>query len=254
MTNLVQAIDVSSHQDRDLTGIIRQYQPSHVVVKCYQTVERKFQQCTLDQMASAQANGCSVGGYVWLYGGLDPAQQVADAIAISQAAGVTLPILWLDLETYHEADGSTTWPSYEETVAAVEACERQGMRAGLYTGNWFVEGYWGGHVGLLAQYPVWLADYNGVPDLNTPSPYWAADKILGHQYQGNPIDLNVFDPSVTTLDSITPESSPSYEELQTIIGYLTHDLMDGFEGEANRKPIRKSQLLALVETGRSHAL
>lgn len=51
-----------------------------------------------------------------------------------------------------------------------------------------------------------------------------------------------------------PPSQPSYEELQTIIGYLTHDLMDGFESEANRKPIRKSQLLALVENGRSHSL
>lgn len=252
MTDLVQAIDVSSHQDHDLTALIQQYQPSHVVVKCYQSVEARFQQCTLDQMASSQANGCSVGGYVWLYGGLDPAQQITDALAIAAVAGVTLPILWLDLETYKEADGSTTWPSLEETIAAVEECERRGMRAGLYTGNWFVDGYWGGHVGLLAQYPVWLADYNGVPDLDTPSLYWPPEKILGHQYSGNPIDLDVFDPSVTGVATPT-EQPPSYEELQTIVGYLTHDLMDGFESEANGKR-RKGQLLALVEQGRSHAL
>ncbi len=253
MSELVHAMDTSSAQPRDLTGLIQQYGVSHVVVKLYQTVELIDQQYSLDQLASAQAAGCTPGGYLWLYGTLGAAGQVADALDLIRRAGVALPILWIDCETYKERDRSITYPTQAQALEAVEACESAGQRAGIYTGNWFVDGYWGGQVGELASRPVWLADYNGVPDLNTPSPYWPAEQVLGHQYQGNPVDLDVFDSSVTSAGT-PPSGQPSYEELQSIIGYLTGDLMNGFESEANRKPIRKTQLLALVELGRAQAI
>lgn len=252
MTDLVSAIDVSSAQPRDLSTLILQHQPQHVVVKLYQTIENIPQQYSLDQLASAQANGCSVGGYVWLYGSVPLMQQVGDALDLAERAGITLPILWIDCETYRESNGTTTYPTQAQALQAVQACEARGVRAGIYTGNWFVEGYWGGNVGELASRPVWLAAYDDVATLETPSPYWPRELVLGHQYDSTPIDQDVFDPSVTTTDPAP--SQPSYEELQTIIGWFSHDLMDGFESEANRHPIRKGQLLALVEMGRQHGL
>ncbi len=252
MGELVDAIDVSSAQPRDLTALIQQYQPSHVVVKLYQTVEVIDQQYSLDQIASAQAQQCSIGAYLWLYGSLGAAGQVQDALDLIARAGVVLPLLWIDCETYRESNGRITYPTQAQALQAVETVEAAGLRAGIYTGNWFVSGYWSGQVGELYSRPVWLADYDAPPSLEVYSPYWAAEQVLGHQYQGNPLDLDVFDPSVTTVDAPAP-AQPSYAELQSSIGYLTGDLMDGFESEANGKR-RKSQLLALVELGRAQSL
>lgn len=194
-TTLVRGMDVSSAQPRDLSALIAEHQPGHVVVKLYQTIENISQDYSAAQIASAQADGCTVGGYVWLYGGVNIEQQVHDAVALARRCGVALPILWVDCETY--TDG--TYPTLLEALSACEAAERLGVKAGIYTGNWFVRDYWKpvGGIGELKWRPAWLADYNGQEDLNTPSPYWPAEMVLGHQYQGSPIDLSTFARSVT---------------------------------------------------------
>jgi len=192
LTGVVRGMDVSSHQVRDLTAYIQQFRPSHVVVKAYQEIESVPQSCTIQQMHSALANGCSVGAYVWLYHGISPAQQVQQALEVAERAGVTLPLLWIDLETYQG-----TAPTIDEAEAACAACDQRGIRSGIYTGNWFVDAYWHGQIGRLVEYPVWLAAYDGLEQLDTPSPYWPREMVKGHQYSSSPIDLNAFAREVT---------------------------------------------------------
>jgi GH25 family lysozyme M1 (1,4-beta-N-acetylmuramidase) len=250
MTDLIHGIDVSSHQPRDLTALIQQHQPQHVVVKLYQTIESIPQEQSADQIASALASGCTVGGYVWLYHGVDPAQQVHDALELAQRCGVTLPILWIDLELY-EGIG----PTLDEALTAARTCDALGVPVGIYTGNWFVKDYWDGEIGQLVDYPVWLADYNGQADLDTPSLYWPAERVVGHQYQDKPIDFDVFDPSVVTptatadtptVSDVAP-SAPTYEDLANALGYTSHDLAEGLEAEANREGgPRPDQILAIA--------
>lgn len=248
MVDLVKGMDVSSHQPRDLSALIREHQPEHIIVKLYQTIENIPAQYSIDQIHSAQANGCSVSGYVWLYHGVDPEQQVADALAVADLAGVHLPVLWIDLETY-EGEG----PTREEALAAVQACEAHEVQPGIYTGNWYVHDYWGGDVGELGSQIVWLADYNGVPDLNTPSPYWSTPYIVGHQYSDKPVDMDVFHPSAAggAIASPPDESVPTPPDTDWLIstlGYASHDVPEGLEAEANRKGgPRKSQVLAIAE-------
>ncbi len=251
MSEPIKAMDVSNYQPRDLSDLIHRYQVQHVVVRLWLPEEKPDPGYALDQIWSAQTNGCTVGGYYWGYALLAPEKSVEDALTLWQRANVgTIPILWPDIETY-AGEGC---PDEDWTNRACRAAEGSGIRTGPYLADWVIEQWWQRTVGdEMRARTAWFANYNGQPDLNVPTNYWEPANILGHQYVGSPIDLDVFDVSVTTVDAPAP-AQPSYEELQSSIGYLTGDLMNGFESEANRKPIRKSQLLSLVELGRAQAL
>ncbi len=245
MTDLVQTLDVSNYQPTDLSALIQQHSIAHVIVRLWLPQERGTPAYAQKQINSARANGCTTAGYWWLYRDLDPVQQAHDACEQARAAGVADIPLWIDVEPYTD----DSLPSVEQIQAAVDTCIGEGIRPGIYTGAWL----WGrlGNTKAFASLPLWAALYNGQQDLEVPM-FGGWTSCVGHQYQGDP-DLSSFDPSVTAIQPPAP-SQPSYEELQSIIGYLTGDLMNGFESEANRKPIRKTQLLALVELGRAQAL
>ena len=78
--------------------------------------------------------------------------------------------------------------------------ERLDKRFILYTGNWFWD-IWRselGHYPIIGAPPVWLAVYNGIPNLSIPTrPGYGP--IIGHQYTGSTsaygttVDFNVFD-------------------------------------------------------------
>lgn len=244
---LVLGMDVSSFQPRDLTDLIQAHSVSHVVVKLYQTIENIPQSYSINQIHSAQANNCTVGGYVWLYHGVNPRQQVQDAVELAEKSGIDLPLLWIDCETY---EGEA--PTLEEVLEAVQMCHDLSISVGIYTGNWFVRDYWGGDIGALVDYPVWLADYNNQADLLTPSPYWPREKVLGHQYSSNPVDIDVFDGSVTSPEEspqteaevIPAPDLPSYEDLLTIVGYITGPVADAIEAELKHKPRVRPEVIA----------
>ena len=193
-TDVVHAIDVSNHQTRDVSGYLAKTGATHVIVKCYQTIEvAGGREHAKAQLASALANGASVGGYVWLYHGVPVANQVADALSLAAEAGVTLPILWIDVEPY--TDGGL--PTVAEIREALAACAQHGMRAGIYTDAWVWQRL--GHP-QFPGVPLWYAHYTGVPDLSAPG--FGAMRVVGHQYDhkapdGSPLDVNVFLPEVT---------------------------------------------------------
>ncbi len=196
-TGRVKCIDVSSNQGvTDLSGLIATHQPEHVIVKLYQEVEAPtFEDWSLPQIHSALANGCTAGGYLWLYAGIDVHKQVTDVLQSCTRYNITLPCLWIDCETY-EGEG----PTLEEILEACAWTEQQGMRVGIYTGDW----YWRDILGIApnqegpwAKYPCWFASYNHVDDFNIHSQYWPDLMIVGHQYWSNPIDLSVMRESFT---------------------------------------------------------
>jgi GH25 family lysozyme M1 (1,4-beta-N-acetylmuramidase) len=183
---LVQAIDVASYQPTNLAPFIQQFGVRHVIVKMYQRIEgENYRQHARMQIASAQANGCTVGGYLWLYANVSAEQQVADALALAEETGARLPLLWLDIEHY-PTDHSM--PNISQIHAAIAACERQGVMPGIYTGYYIWQ-----ELGFprLPGVPLWSANYNGREDLNIPA--YGDMLLVAHQFTSSPLDRSVID-------------------------------------------------------------
>ena len=113
MPALVHAIDVSSHQPRDLSAIIGQHRPAHVVVRMYLPEESPPQEHSVAQVESARANGCSVGAYVWAYRSSDPRETVRDGLALARRCGLEPPVLWIY--------DNRLWPLLDGTPRALAA-------------------------------------------------------------------------------------------------------------------------------------
>lgn len=147
------------------------------------------------QARTARERGCTVGGYVWLYAGIDGAHQVAAALDTAQKASITLGVrnpLWLDCEDY--TDGS--YPSLAVIQQAVAESGRRGIACGIYTGGW----WWRPRTGnsqAFAGLPLWDAHYGIDPSLGAPG-YGGWEERSGHQYTSKPVDRSVFNSAYAT--------------------------------------------------------
>jgi lysozyme len=162
-------------------------------VRLYLPGERPPQEHSLKQIASARANGCTVGGYIWCYPDFDSKQSVWDALALAARANLDLPVLWLDVETY----GNDPGPSVGWLQAAVEECQAKGVQAGIYTGRWYWR-YYAADSTELSDLPLWVAQYDGVADLDSVKLFGGWKQAAGKQYQGEGLDLDVFREEFTT--------------------------------------------------------
>jgi GH25 family lysozyme M1 (1,4-beta-N-acetylmuramidase) len=162
-----------------------------VVVRLYQPSERPPQAHSLAQIESARANGCTVGGYLWLYTSDDPRRQVREAVALAERARLRLPVLWLDVEPY--LDGSL--PSVAQIREAVDECRRLRVSPGIYTGAWV----WGrlGDTTEFASLPLWVAQYDGRSSLEEVRLFGGWSAAAGKQYADQPLDRDVFGEEVT---------------------------------------------------------
>ena len=209
MPTFVRGIDVSSHQSRDLKTLITTHRPAHVVVKLYLPVESIPKEHSLAQIASARAEGCTVGGYVWCYGEEDPRKTVRDAVGLARSAGVELPILWLDCETYKE-DGVVVdaGPDAAWLREAIDECRTLGVKPGIYTGGW----WWREHLDNTREFadlPLWAAEYDDNPDVDDVTLFGGWARASGKQYaeklpSGGRLDQNVFRDKVTGGGSAPP--------------------------------------------------
>jgi hypothetical protein len=186
VSRLVEAIDVASYQPADLSAIIATSHAEHVIVRLYLPQERPAQQHSLDQIASARANGCSVGGYCWVYPDLDPVQTVRNALSLAARATLALKVLWLDVETYMGQPA----PGVAWLRAAADECARIGVRCGIYSGVWYVRSYMP-DAAMLADLPLWTAQYDGVADPDQVTLYGGWTKAAGKQYRIDSIDHDV---------------------------------------------------------------
>lgn len=185
------ALDVSSHQGMDISAVVRQFSPDHVIVKLYQSIElggdgAKY---SVAQAHTARSLGCTTGGYVWLYANVDGAKQVIDALATADRAAVAFSQynpLWLDCERY--TDGSN--PSVEVIHQAVAECQRRHVPCGIYTGAWWWKPYTGNSTAFM-KLPLWAAVYDGKAEMVDVA-FGGWRTLAGKQWTSTPVDRNVF--------------------------------------------------------------
>jgi hypothetical protein len=187
-STLVQAIDVSSHQPRDLSAIIRQHRPDHVIVRMYLPEENPPQEHSIAQVESARENGCSVGAYVWAYRSSDARQTIRDGLALARRCGLEPPVLWIDCETYLDVDPGpdATW-----LREAVDECRRAGVQPGIYTGGW----WWRDKLGNSTEFadlPLWAAEYCEPRDPASCTLFGGWTRAAGKQWTENPVDRSTF--------------------------------------------------------------
>jgi hypothetical protein len=207
---LVDAIDVSSHQPRDLSDIIREHRPAHVVVRMYLPEESPPPEHSIAQVESARANGCSVGAYVWAYRSSDPRKTVRDGLALARRCGLEPPVLWIDCENYLDQDPG---PDVAWLREAADECRSAGVRPGIYTGGW----WWRDKMGNTTEFadlPLWAAEYAEPRDPASCTLFGGWTRAFGKQWTENPIDRDVFLDEVcasrpSTVEGTTPGSGPS---------------------------------------------
>jgi hypothetical protein len=184
----VEAIDVSSHQPRDLSAIIRQHRPEHVIVRMYLPEEHPPQEHSIAQVESARDNGRSVGAYVWAYRSSDPRTTIRDGLALAGRCGLVPPVLWIDCETYLDQDPG---PDVAWLREAVDECRRAGVQPGIYTGGW----WWREKLGNTTEFgdlPLWAAEYREPRDPASCTLFGGWTRAMGKQWTEHPVDRSVF--------------------------------------------------------------
>lgn len=225
--SLVKAIDVASFQPRDLSTIIAAEQPAHVIVHLYHDQETPPWGHSAAQVQSARDNGCTVGGYCFLYPQTDMVRTINSVADRCASIGLVLPILWLDVETYN---GRDLTPG--ELRSAVNHCDALGIPCGIYTSRemWRRVGNPDG----FESRPAWIANYNGTPWANINGPA-NLPNVVGHQYRGDPLDLSLMLLEYTVVTPPDPCAAKLIATRATLDAWLA------------RKPfrVRKAEVAAL---------
>jgi hypothetical protein len=241
--SILKAIDVSSHQPRNLTSLIRTHKPSHVIVKGYLPIAVIDQEHSRAQVRSAWENGCTAGMYVWCYRSASPTATIDSIITLCASIDLVLPLLWLDCETYTDKDGNILdeGPNADWLAKAVHHAETvYGMACGLYTGQWWIDGHFPGkgpEFGQFSRLPIWLSDYDNNPDINDVRPPLGWSQVAAKQYTSTPIDQNVIREEYTVYQADEPEPDPlaecqaKYDALLMKYDNLKHGLANLLEAQ-----------------------
>lgn len=199
MSDLIYGLDVSSYQPRDLSQLIAQLQPQHIVSKLYQPEESIAQAHSIAQIYSCQHNGVIPGGYWWGYRDLDPKRSVGNVVKLCESFNFAPPVLWCDIEPYRTNDNV---PGIGWIVSAREETERLGYTFGIYSGYW---------VWQLLGFPTelddayaWLAEYNGKQTMELTHVH-GLSRVVGHQWTSKPVDQNVWLPEAVGLSGEVSE-------------------------------------------------
>lgn len=189
VTDLMKAIDVSNWQPGDLGPLIAQHKPQHVVVRLSTESQNNLDIARL-QLSTALEAGCTVSGYIWCYWHLSPTEHAQQALSV--ADGFPLARVWFDCED-DPAGQLDDWLSQ-----AVDLAERRGQRCGVYARKswWQANGDSRGFTRL----PLWVAQYDGIPELDIVGVFGGWARAAGKQWTDSPIDRSVFDPAVLAPD------------------------------------------------------
>jgi GH25 family lysozyme M1 (1,4-beta-N-acetylmuramidase) len=151
----------------------------------YLPFESPSQDISRAQIKSARDNGCSVGAYLWLYRSADPAQSANDACSLMSEMDLLPEVLWVDLEPY--TDGSL--PTIQQMLDCLHEINSNGLRAGVYTGAWVINGHMGGTT-AFRDYPLWSANYELAPD-DMSAGYGGWTEAVAHQFTSQPVDRSL---------------------------------------------------------------
>lgn len=225
----VPAIDVASYQPTDLSGLIQQTGAQHVIIHLYHDQESVSWTHSVEQIISAAANGCSVGGYAFLYPGTDMVRTINSVVDRCATINLVLPILWLDVEEFQGQDLSP-----QELAQAVEHCAALGVPAGIYSSSYM----WSriGNPSGFSHLPLWAAQYTpATPTLDDFRPFGEWGFCVAKQWATVPCDQNVILVEYTEI----PQPDPCEE--------LKGRLREIIDARPYKSPSRK-KLKALLES------
>lgn len=218
---VVRGIDTSSHDGMGIGAKIKKFQAKHVMIHAYTSFEAPgLEQYTIQQDIVARALGCTTGPYMWFFGnqGADGARkQVQSCLDLCDRTGMKNPILSFDLETYRDQHTFDPGPINPDTLdAGLDECDRFSVPVVFYTGFWWVRDWFAKELYPVSsqlriaefgrryskRVALWLASYDGVPDLDVWQPFGGFSVLHGKQYRvdstgGVQTDLDVFDTSIT---------------------------------------------------------
>lgn len=217
---LVWGCDVSNYQPADLGPLIAQHKPQHVVVRL-STESQHHLDIARQQLATARQAGCTLGGYIWAYWGEAPEQHAANALSVAE--GFDLQMVAIDCE-----DEDPGLAKLEDWLArAVAQLESQGQRCWVYSSR----GWWtrNGDSHGFVRLPLWVAQYDGIPELDIVGLFGGWTEAAGKQWSDQPIDRDVFDAAV-----IRPPDDPCAA------------LRNGLRAELARKRLSRKRLAALL--------
>lgn len=140
------------------------------------------------------AHGKTLGVYGWLYKDVNIQQQCQDWVSLIQDMGVSIPVLWIDIEPYQSNDNL---PSIEQIEEAVNIIHGFGLNPGIYTGPWVWSLLRNRVSSMLNACPLWTAEYNHLDTLTDVNLYGGWTSAVGHQYDDKPLDMDVFDYAYT---------------------------------------------------------
>ncbi len=206
--DLVSALDVSNYND--LASDLARFPGTRgVVVRAPLSVEPlALRRIALEQIELLRERNLLIAMYVWGYRDVDPIKTIQDVVDFCASINLVLPMLWLDLETYGDSPG----PDFAWIKRFTDHCKALGIPTGLYTGRWWVEGYFAGSWSTFSHFndlPVWVAQYDDVETLDV-HPAWTREgfTVWGKQFSGTPIDRDVFLPDAFGLAQPTPAPAP----------------------------------------------
>lgn len=166
----------------------------HIIVRLsLETAEKT--QLAHNQIAACRDYHFRVSGYIWCYITADDPQQVVQQ---TLAHFPNLTSYWLDVEDVAYSDARNTHVNVQWLEQACQALAQAGVRFGIYTAQSFWDRYF--HTDRFAQYPLWLALWDGIADLTVWQPFGGWEHLVGKQYLGDVfyggkrVDLSVFDP------------------------------------------------------------
>lgn len=246
----VPTLDVSSHNGYSIAGLIQQYPVEQVLIHAYHGFESPpLGAFTRNHIKETLAAGKHPGPYYWGFRAYSPLRTLLEGWQHFIDAGVQVAVHWLDCEIYDSGDFWDPGPDAEWLRAWFAQCDQRGILSGFYTAPWWVEQYFPGKWAAFEEFkdrPVWAAGYN--QSTESVVALWASHgfRVVGHQYQGSPLDLSVFDPAyvggaqedpqvIAELQAQVAQLTAERAKLINTMGYLHGDVVKAFRDAASAR-------------------
>lgn len=171
------------------------------------------------QLQTALDAGLGVSVYGWAYFDSDDPVRFAEEL-VSRYDGYGIHTYWIDCE-------SDSNPNAQDNVEWLLACLHRlddlHATAGIYTGRWWwIQPDTMNNTTVFADWPLWAATDDQVPDLHTSLLFGGWDRLTVEQYDLHGVDDDVIDDDYLKGKAVT---QPTDAERLSYLGGLTHDII-----------------------------
>lgn len=185
--------------------------------------------------------------YGWCYGSSNPVATIdAWVDLMNQFGTLGKGYFALDCETY-ERNGAVVDPGPDQRWLdyAFLRLDDLHVLSCIYTGQWWWNGWYrdklGGNPNAFADRKLWDSFYDGDPDFDWGPEHsygaWSADNVIGWQYAGAPLDLDIFREEMV-FQGQEPAPVDQVSGLINGLAYVCDDLGDKLAATILRKPKR----------------